>query len=75
MLTPLMVCARQNTADCAQILIDEATDLDPNYTDRERRTALIIAVQRGHDNVVQVLIGAKGLFTDLYIRHMHYLSK
>jgi len=59
--TPLMVCARQNSVECARVLVEEAQDLDPNWTDRERRTALILAVQHGHDHMVQVLVGNNGM--------------
>jgi ankyrin repeat protein len=58
--TPLTVSARSNLVELTRLLVDEAKDLDVNGTDGERRTALIVAAENGHEDVARVLIETNG---------------
>jgi len=55
--SPLITCARQGHVDTTRV-IAEHPDVDMEWTDNERRTALIVATQLNHRDIVERLITA-----------------
>ena len=55
--SPLTTCVRQGHVDTAR-LIAAHPDVDLEWTDNERRTALIVAAQLNQRDIIQHLISA-----------------
>lgn len=52
-----MMAAAQNASNIASRLLKSNTNV--NYASTNGTTALIVASQRGHDDIVKLLIGAQ----------------
>jgi len=61
--SPLMTCVSQGHVDTAR-MIAAHPGVDLEWTDNERRTALIVAAQQNQQDILHDLIAAGRLLTD-----------
>ena len=55
--SPLITCVRQGHVDTMKVIVAHR-GVDLEWTDNERRTALIVAAQLNHQDIVNHLISA-----------------